>query len=95
MKRLTLASVAARLRCAACFTGPDEVHLTATIHGLELPKFGGDAVWSIPLRCRERRPSYHHRRRPGAPHDGCQARRRAAGRFRLTRLESCGLSVTT
>ena len=64
MGRLTLASVAARLRCAGCFTGPDEVHLTATVHGLEPPEFGGDAVWSIPLRCQERRPSYHHRRIP-------------------------------
>ena len=64
MRRLTLASVAARLRCAGCFTGPDEVHLTATVHGLEPPEFGGDAVWSIPLRCQERRPSYHHRRIP-------------------------------
>ena len=36
MKRLTLASVAARLRCAGCFTGPDEVHLTATIYGLDV-----------------------------------------------------------
>ena len=61
-RSLRLASVAARLRCAGCFTGPDEVHLTATVYGLQPPEFGGDAVWSIPLRVRERGPSYHCRR---------------------------------
>ena len=61
-RTLTLATVAARLRCAGCFTGPDEVHLTATVYGLQPPEFGGDTVWSIPLRGRERRPSYYLRR---------------------------------
>lgn len=62
MRRMTLASVAAKVRCAGCFTGPDEVHLAATIQGLEPASFGGDVVWSIPLRVQERRPSYHLRR---------------------------------
>ena len=42
-----------------CFIGPDEVHLTPTVHGLQPREFGGDAVWSIPLRVGKRGPSYH------------------------------------
>lgn len=44
---LTLASV---VRCAGCFTGPDEVHLAATLQGLEpaalsfAPGAGGGAI---------------------------------------------------
>lgn len=68
--RMTLASVAAKVRCAGCFTGPDEVHLAATIQGLEPAAFGGDVVWSIPLRCQERRPSYHLRRMPEGVQSG-------------------------
>lgn len=43
--RLTLASVAPKVRCAGCFTGPDEVHLAATMQGLErLHSVGCDLV---------------------------------------------------
>src|SRR5579875_3046393 len=62
MRRLTLATVAAKLRCAGCWTGPDEVHLTATVQGLAPAAFGGDVVWSLPLRVQAQRPSYHYRR---------------------------------
>ena len=61
---MTLASVAAKVRCAGCFTGPEEVQLAATIQGLEPANFGGDVVWSLPLRCQDSRPSYHLRRMP-------------------------------
>ena len=45
----TLAHVAMSLKCQGCLDGPDEVHLTATVHGLWPSKGGGDAVWTIPL----------------------------------------------
>lgn len=64
LRHLTLASVAAKVQCEQCMYGPDEVHLTATICGLEAPQFGGDIVWSIPLRVRSRQPSYLRRRSP-------------------------------
>ena len=37
---------------------------------MQPPEFGGDAVWSIPLRVRERGPSYHYRRMAGAVREG-------------------------
>lgn len=63
-RHLTLATVAARVKCEGCFTGPDEVHMTATIYGLEPPDFGGDGVWSIPLRVRPGGGSYRLRHVP-------------------------------
>jgi hypothetical protein len=46
---MTLAIVAAKVKCADCFTGPDEVHLTVTISGLHPSEFGGDSVWALLL----------------------------------------------
>ena len=37
----TLAHVALRITCRGCKTGPDEVHLCATIDGRNPPTFGG------------------------------------------------------
>ena len=59
----TLAHVALRLSCQRCRTGPDEIHVCATIYGREAPEFGGGAVWTMPLFTQERRPSYHLRHR--------------------------------
>jgi hypothetical protein len=65
IRAMTLATVAAKVQCADCFTGPDEVHLTATTHGLRPPTFAGDCVWSLLLWQRASRgSSYHHRRMP-------------------------------
>ena len=60
---MTLATVAAKVRCADCFTGPDEVHLTATISGLQPSEFGGDSVWSLMLWRRAASGGSYHRRR--------------------------------
>lgn len=50
VRRMTLASVALGLKCDGCRTGPDEVHLTATVFWLQPPEFGGnDVVWSVLL----------------------------------------------
>jgi len=59
----TLAHVALRLSCLGCRTGPDEIHLCATINGMQAPIFGAGVVWTMPLLTRERRPSYHLRHR--------------------------------
>ena len=60
----TLAHIALRITCHGCMTGPDEVHLCATIHGRVPPTVGGgDAVWTMPLVTREARLSYHRRYR--------------------------------
>jgi hypothetical protein len=60
---MTLATVALKVQCADCFTGPDEVHLTATVYGLQPPQAVGDGVWSILLWQRATRGSSYHRRR--------------------------------
>lgn len=65
IRTMTLATVALKVKCEACFTGPDEVHLTATVHGLHPPPVTGDAVWSLLLwQHSPRGGSYHHRRLP-------------------------------
>src|ERR1700677_4091390 len=58
IRTMTLATFAAKVQCADCFAGPDEVHLTATGSGLRPPAYGGDIVWSIPLRVRAPGGSY-------------------------------------
>ena len=45
----TLAHVALSISCHGCHTGPDEVHLCATVYGRQPAAFGGDAVWTMPL----------------------------------------------
>ncbi len=46
----TLAHVALKLRCQGCHTGPDQVHLTATTHGIgPAAAGGGGLVWTLPL----------------------------------------------
>jgi len=45
----TLAHVALRIACDGCHTGPDEVHLRATIFGRQPATFGGDVVWTMSL----------------------------------------------
>lgn len=68
LRSMTLASVALRLTCDRCKTGPDEVHLTATAFGLRPAAFGGDIVWSIPLWKRQGKGgSYHLRYIPEPP----------------------------
>lgn len=59
----TLAHVALSISCHGCHTGPDEVHLCATIYGCQPPQFGGDGVWTMPLVTRPRGGSYHLRYR--------------------------------
>lgn len=59
----TLAHVALRIACRGCTTGPDEVHLCATIYGRTPPTFGGDTVWTMALVLRGVQPSYHRRYR--------------------------------
>jgi hypothetical protein len=51
VRRMTLASVALGLQCEGCRTGPDEVHLCATIAGTERDSehAGADPVWSLLL----------------------------------------------
>jgi hypothetical protein len=65
IRTMTLATVATKVQCNDCFTGSDEVHLTATGFGLRPPAYGGDIVWSIPLRVRASGGSYLRRRLPG------------------------------
>ncbi len=49
----TLAHVALKLRCQGCHTGPDQVHLTATTHGIgPAAAGGGGLVWTLPLVAR-------------------------------------------
>ena len=56
----TLAHVALRLSCTGCHDGPDEVHLTASIHGLGPPPSGSVTLgWSI---CLVQRPGVGARR---------------------------------
>jgi hypothetical protein len=68
VRRMTLASVAVGLECPDCRTGPDEVHLTATICGIGDggESSGSDPVWSMLLY--QRQPvgmgNYQHRQPP-------------------------------
>lgn len=59
----TLAHAALRNTCHGCKTGPDEVHLCATVNGRVPATFGGGIVWTMALVEREPRPSYHLRHR--------------------------------
>ncbi len=59
----TLAHVALRITCHGCTSGPDEVHLCATIDGREAAQFGGGVVWTMPLVSRGVQPSCHRRYR--------------------------------
>lgn len=73
LRDMTLASVAMRVRCQGCCTGPDEVHLTATVFGLQSAEGlgGGDHVWSLLLY--QRRPvgtGNYQRRQPSDPLGG-------------------------
>ena len=61
----TLAHVALRAACHGCHTGPTEVHLCATINGLQPPQYGGGIVWSVALVERKHAGSYY--RRPAVP----------------------------
>jgi hypothetical protein len=63
-RTMTLATVALKVKCEACFTGPDEVHLTATVYGLHPAEFGGDGVWSLLLWQRAHHGGCYHLRRP-------------------------------
>ena len=63
MATATLAHIALKLTCHGCTTGPDEVHLCATIYGREAPTFGGGVVWTLPLVQRPTGGSYHLRHR--------------------------------
>ncbi|WP_158931702.1 hypothetical protein [Acidisphaera sp. S103] len=63
IRTMTLATVALKVQCEACFTGPDEVHLTATMHCLQAPQAVGDGVWSLLLWQRAYRGGSYHRRR--------------------------------
>ncbi len=58
----TLAHVAMSLRCEGCYDGPDEVHLTATVHGLKRAVGSGDLVWTMPLVVRDGRGTKRLRR---------------------------------
>ncbi len=50
MAGYTLAHVASKLRCEGCHTGPDQVHLTETTHGIGPAAVGGGGlVWTLPL----------------------------------------------
>jgi hypothetical protein len=53
VRGFTLAHVAMSLACQGCLDGPDEVHLTATVHGMWPATSGGDAVWTVPLVVRD------------------------------------------
>ena len=49
-RSVTLASVAAKVQCAARRSGPDEVHLPATIYGIESPPVGGNIARGSRIR---------------------------------------------
>ncbi len=59
----TLAHVALSISCHSCYTGPDEVHLCATIYGRKPAQFGGSGVWTLPLVTRPKGAAYRLRRR--------------------------------
>ena len=60
--RMTLAHIAIRLECKACTTGPDEVVLTETVHGLgPIAGAPGSIGWAIRLFQRPSGSSYHYR----------------------------------
>lgn len=63
MATATLAHIALKLTCHGCTTGPDEVHLCATVYEREAPIFGGGVVWTLPLVQRPPGGSYHLRYR--------------------------------
>ena len=59
----TLAHVALTISCHGCHTGPDEVHLCATVYGRKPAEFGGADVWTMALVTRAKGGAYLRRRR--------------------------------
>ena len=78
----TLAHVALRLSCTGCHTGPDQVHLTATISGLGPPPMPSHSlVWTLMLLERPVAGSKHLRRRQQILAEGGELRYPAARRL--------------
>ena len=60
--RMTLAHIIIRMACKSCTTGPDEVILTETIHGLgPIAGAPGSIGWAIQLFGRPTGGGYHYR----------------------------------
>jgi hypothetical protein len=57
----TLAHVAMSLKCEGCEDGPEEVHMTMTVFGLDAPPGAVEIGWSIPLVVRPKMASYRVR----------------------------------